>query len=97
MSKLVNEETWLWLIAENPDENEEFLGQIDSENNVRFIPAFLEKDAALMGLHLLARDPKRKFEIQAIQYRDLAPKVSEEGFLIFVLDSDGKVLEKIKP
>lgn len=93
----IKKDTWLWLVAENPGENEQFLGQIDSENNISFIPAFLEKDAALQGLHLLARDKKVKFEIQAIQYRDLAPKLAEEGFFLFVLDPDGTVLEKITP
>ena len=97
MSEKIKEDSWLWLVAENPDENERFLGQIDTENNISFIPAFLEKDAALQGLHLLVRDKKAKFEIQAIQYRDLAPKLAEEGFFLFVLDTDGNVLEKIKP
>ncbi|MBT3259326.1 MAG: hypothetical protein HN366_23145 [Deltaproteobacteria bacterium] len=93
----IREDTWLWLVAENPGENEQFLGQIDTENNISFIPTFLEKDAALQGLHLLVRDKKVKFEIQAIQYRDLAPKLAEEGFFLFVLDAEGNVLEKITP
>lgn len=97
MSEKIKEDTWLWLVAENPGDNEQFLGQLDTENNISFIPAFLEKDAALQGLHLLVRDKKVKFEIQAIQYRDLAPKLAEEGFFLFVLDTEGNVLEKITP
>ena len=93
----IKDDTWLWLVAENPDENEQFLGQIDSEHNISFLPAFLEKDAALQGLHFLVRDKKVKFEMQAIQYRDLAPKLVEEGFFLFVLDAEGNVLEKISP
>ena len=93
----IKKDTWLWLVAENPGENEQFLGQIDTENNISFIPAFLEKDAALQGLHLLVRDKKVKFEIQAIQCRDLTPKLAEEGFFLFVLDAEGNVLEKISP
>ena len=93
----IKEDTWLWLVAENPGENEQFLGQIDTENNISFIPAFLEKDAAHQGLHLLVRDKKVKFEIQAIQCRDLLPKLGEEGFFLFVLDAEGNVLEKITP
>ena len=97
MTEKIKKDTWLWLVAENPDKDEQFLGQLDSEFNIRFIPAFLERDAALRGLHLLARDKKKKFEIQAIQYRDLAPKLAEEGYFLFVLDPEGKVLEKIPP
>jgi hypothetical protein len=47
-------------VAENPEKNEQFLGQVDSENNISFIPAFLEKDAALQGLHFLSRDKKEE-------------------------------------
>ena len=97
MPEKIKEDTWLWLVVENPGENEQFLGQVDSENNISFIPAFLEKDAALQGLHLLVRDKKVKFEIQAIQCRDLAPKLADEGFFLFVLDAEGNVLEKIPP
>ena len=97
----IKDDTWLWLVAENPENNEQFLGQFlgqtDSELNISFLPAFLEKDTALQGLHLLARDKSVKFEIQAIQYRDLAPKLAEEGFFLFVLDAEGNVLEKISP
>jgi hypothetical protein len=93
----IREDTWLWLVAENPGGDEKFLGQVDSEHNISFIPAFLEKDAALQGLYFLARDKKVKFEIQAIQYMDLAPKLAEEGFFLFVLDPEGNVLEKIAP
>ena len=93
----IKDDTWLWLVAENPENNEQFLGQIDSEMNISFLPAFLEKDMALQGLHLLARDKTVKFEIQAIQYQDLAPKLAEEGFFLFVLDAEGNVLEKISP
>ena len=97
MSEKIKEDTWLWLVAEDPGENEQFLGQIDSERNISFIPVFLEKDAALQGLHLLVREKGRKFEIQAIQYQDLASKLVEEGFWLFVLNAEGEVLEKIEP
>ncbi len=97
MPEEINKETWLWLVAENPDKDERFLGQVDSEYNIRFIPAFLDRDTALQGLHLLVRDKKTKFEIQAIQYQDLAPKLKAEGFFLFVLDSEGNVLQKIAP
>lgn len=94
--KTIRKDTWLWLVVEDPGENEQFLGQIDSENNISFIPAFLKKETALQGLHLLAREKGRKFEIQAMQYQDLAPKLVEEKFWLFVLNAEGEVLEKIE-
>ena len=95
-NKTIQKDSWLWLVVEDPGENEQFLGQTDSENNISFIPAFLGKDEVLQGLHLLVRDKARKFEIQAIQYQDLAPKLVEEGFWLFVLSAEGEVLEKIE-
>ena len=97
MPEKIKEDTWLWLVAEDPGEKEQFLGQRDGKNNISFIPAFLEKDAALQGLHLLVREKGRKFEIQAIQYQDLAPKLTEEGFWLFVLNAEGEILEKLEP
>ncbi len=97
MPEKIKDDTWLWLVAENPDEKEQFLGQTDSQNNISFIPVFLERDAALQGLHFLAREKGRKFEIQAIQYQDLAPKLAEEGFWLFVLNAEGEILAKLDP
>ena len=94
---MIQHDQWVWVVVQNPGGNEQFLGQRDETEGISFIPVWLEKDAALDGLKLLARDQGLTYEVQAIQYETLAPKAAEAGFRLFVLDASGKVLEQIAP
>ena len=94
---MIQHDQWVWVVVQNPGGNEQFLGQRDETEGISFIPVWLEKDAALDGLKLLARDQGLTYEVQAIQYETLAPKAAEEGFKLFLLDASGKVLEQIAP
>jgi hypothetical protein len=38
-----------------------------------------------------------KYEIQAIFFKELAESAGRNGFMIFLLNADGEVLEKIEP
>jgi hypothetical protein len=97
MTKINDENPWLWVVIQNPGENEQLLGQHDEKNGVSFIPSFREKDTALLCLRQLAHEPNEKYEVQAIHYKQLARQVAEDGFLIFVLNEKGEVIEKIEP
>ena len=94
---MIENDQWVWVVIQNPGGDEQFLGQRDEKEGVSFIPVWLEKDAALDGLRLLAKDQGVKYEVQAIQYDTLAPKAAEAGFKLFVLDASGKVLKQIAP
>ena len=94
MGTLIERDSWVWVIIQNPGKNEEFLGQHDHEKNISFIPTFLEKEAATEGLKRLARDETLKYEVQAIQYGHLADQATENGFVLFILNEEGQVLEK---
>jgi len=94
---MIQNDRWVWVVVQDPGDNEQFLGQRDEAKGISFIPVWLEKDAALDGLRLLARDRGIRYEVQAIQYETLAPKAAEAGFRVFVLDASGKVLEQIAP
>ncbi len=87
--------TWLYVAIEKTDPNEQIVGQTDTEHNISFIPAFLSKDAAQQAMFHLHLEKKKKYEMQAIIYEDLARHAVENGFLIFVLDEDGKVMERL--
>ena len=97
MSKLVQGNPWLWVVVQDPGGNEQFLGQHDKEKDVSFIPTFLEKEEALECLEHLTREQGQKYEVQAIQYEELARSSFEHGFALFILNGAGEVLEKIKP
>ena len=97
MSKLIQGNPWAWVVVLDPGENEQFLGQHDKEKNISFIPTFLEKEEALEGLTHLTIEEGHKYEVQAIQYEELARDSAKNGFMVFILNSAGEVLEKIKP
>ncbi len=50
-----------------------------------------------MNINLLAREEGSKYEVQAMLYEDLVDRIRGQGFMIFVLDEAGAVLEKITP
>ena len=97
MSKLIQGNPWLWIVVLDPGGNEQFLGQQYKEEDISFIPTFLEKDEALECLDHLTRNEEKKYEVQAIQYKELAHDAVEHGFMLFILNGAGEVLEKIKP
>lgn len=97
MSKKIKNDTWIWAIIENPGKNESFLGQHDETNQIKFIPAFFEKESALRCINLFQKDESLDYEPQAILYEELMEYVSRNGFMIFMLDDKGKITDKIPP
>jgi len=96
MSKMVQGNPWVWVVVMDPGENEQFLGQYNQEKEISYIPTFLEKEEALQSLENLAREQGHEYEVQAIQYEDLASNAAENGFMVFILNGKGEILEKIK-
>lgn len=94
MSKTIEENPWVWVVVQDPGGNEQFLGQYDEAEKVSFIPTFMEKEDALQCLNLLAKKKGEKYEVQAIEYQELAPRVAEHGFKIFILDKEGRIVKK---
>ena len=97
MEKMIEGNQWVWVVVQDPDGHEQFLGQHDEEKGESFIPAFLDKDEAQSGLHLLTLSREHKYELQAIMFEDLAHHAAENGFMLFVLNGTGDILEKINP
>ncbi len=95
MKQTLSNESWIWVVISNPGSSEEILGQIDPENNLKYIPSFYEKEAALMCVNLLSKERGTKYEVQAIILEDLLNYSSENGFMVFVLNSEGEVEEKL--
>jgi hypothetical protein len=87
--------TWLYVAIQKTGPNEQIVGQTDTEHDISYIPAFRDKEVAQQALFQLQLEKKKKIEVQAIIYEDLARHAIENGFLVFVLDEDGKVLERL--
>ena len=97
MSDTIKNDQWVYVVIHGAEGNEQLLGQQDEEKKESFIPVFLTKEEALMNLNLLAREQGSKYEVQAILFEDLVERVSEQEFMLFVLNESGEVIEKIKP
>ena len=97
MKKEIKPDTWIWVIIQNPGANEQFLGQEYEDQNLPFIPAFFEKEDALQCLIHMTTNKGDKYEVQAILYNELVQSAAKNDFMIFMLNADGKILEKIKP
>jgi spore cortex formation protein SpoVR/YcgB (stage V sporulation) len=87
--------TWLYVTIVKTGPSEQIVGQTDAEHDISFIPAFLSKEDAQQAMFHLHLEKKKKYEVQAIIYEDLARHAVENGFLIFVLNEDGEVLERL--
>jgi hypothetical protein len=87
--------SWLYVAVQKTGPNDQIVGQTDTEHDISFIPAFVSKDDAQQAMFHLHLEKKKKYEVQAIIYEDLARHAAENGFLIFVLNEDGKVMERL--
>lgn len=87
--------TWLYVAIQKTGPSEQIVGQTDNEHDISFIPTFLSKEAAQQAMFHLHLEKKGRYEVQAIIYEDLVRHAAANGFLIFVLDEDGKVLERL--
>ena len=97
MKRELKPDTWVWVVVHNPGPNEQFLGQQYKDQNLSFIPAFYEKDDAQQCLIHMTTKKGDKYEVQAIFYGELAKDAAKHGFMIFMLDADGEILEKLDP
>jgi hypothetical protein len=94
MSKLVKDDSWVWVVIQDPEGDAKVLGQHDAENDISFIPTFLEKEEALKCYNSLVLEKGKKHEVEAVLYEELRRDSSENGFLIFILNGSGEILEK---
>jgi hypothetical protein len=97
MSESIRKDQWVWVVVQDPGGQEQFLGQYDQEKDVSFIPLFLEKEEAQQCLNIMPHETGHTYEVQAIRYDDLSGRAVENGFMLFVLNGAGEVVDKIKP
>ena len=97
MGKEIGAATWVYAFVQNPGADEKIVGQHDLEQDVAFIPAFLDKESAQQGIIQMPCEKGNKYEVQAIIYEDLANYAAANNFLIFILNAEGKVIQKIAP
>ena len=97
MNMAIYKEEWVFIVIQNPGVNEHIAGMQDQETNVDFIPTFKKKEEAAECFINMPREAGNKYEVQAIIFEDLKAYAVENNFIIFFLDKQGKILERVKP
>ena len=97
MSTHIKKHQWVYVVIQDPNSNPQYLGQQEEDTGISFIPIFLEKEDALMCMNLMARDKQTLSEAQAVIYEDLVVHASSSGFMLYLLNKAGEVIEKITP
>jgi hypothetical protein len=97
MADQLSNETWIFVIVQDPGKNEHFFGLEDAETKVSYIPAFRSKEDAQDCLIHLPTQKRKKYEVQAVLYGDLTRDAFSNNFFVFMLDGDGKITDKIYP
>ena len=97
MTTHIHKHQWIYVVVQDPETTPQYLGQHDDQNNLSFIPIFLEKEDALMCINLMARDKHKKYEVQAVMYEELTEHAASGEFHIYVLNQNGEVIEKFNP
>jgi hypothetical protein len=97
MSPKIAATSWVYVLVQNPGGDEQIVGQQDTKDNIAFIPMFLDKDSAIQGVVHLVKEKGNKFEVQAIIFEDLAVYAANGGFILFILDGTGQVIDKLTP
>ena len=97
MDNEIKPDTWIWVIVQDPGVNEQYLGQLDEETGESFIPAFHQKEDAVQCLLQMATNRGKKYEVQAICFDELAKDAKKYGFMIFMLNENGEISQKIGP
>ncbi len=93
-----NDDEWVWVVVIlGAGGRDQILGQHDQDADLSFIPVFRSKEDALVSYKRFALDKEKKYEVQAMFYGELCKEARENGFSLFILDEDGKVLDKKAP
>ncbi len=96
MDKQPDPSDWVYVAVEKGSPPEVFVGYTDA-SGVSYIPAFTDKEEAQICFLNLPRQPGKKYEIQAVLLEELARDALANTFLIFLLDGEGRIQQKIDP
>ena len=88
---------WVWVVVQDAGGKEQFLGQHDNLEDISYIPVFRSKEEAQQCFMNMALRKNCKYEVQAILLKVLAKDAAANEFMIFLLNGNGEILEKIKP
>ncbi len=97
MKSSIKDDAWVFVLVQNPGKNEDFVGLHDSEADLTFLPVFTSKEDALTCSLNIPADIGKKREVHAILYEVLVKEASNNGFWLYITDSEGGIKDRIAP
>lgn len=97
MSTEDHSEEYLWIMVDTPeqkDQAETFFGLVD-DDGTQFIPVCRKRGQCESLMSLLPTPEGAERSIEAIHREQLMTQAPAEGFAVFVVDAQGKVLERL--
>lgn len=97
MGQAITKDTWVFAVIQDPGGSEHYLGLHDEASDVSYIPVFQNKEEAQDCLLHLPKERGKKYEIQAVILEDIARDALKNRFVVFLLDGEGKIVDKTLP
>lgn len=97
MHESIHESGYVYVLIQDPGGNEQIVGQQFAEDEAAFIPAFAKKEEATACRERFVLKDGGQYEVQAMHYEELLARAGEGGFLVFLLDGAGKIVEMVTP
>ncbi len=94
MSQGVRPEDYVWVVVEKQGGQENFLG-VGLPHGGQFIPATKTKEEGLMLLGKLPQAAGLVREVESIHKFRLVEEAKLQGFAVFVVDSQGQIIERL--
>lgn len=95
LEQQVNVKDYVWVVVEVRGGQESFLGLADQAGQT-FIPVTSAKEQALMLLgRLPAAGDGAQRQVEAIHVKRMAQEAAGQGFLVYLVDETGKILQRL--
>jgi hypothetical protein len=89
---------YVWVIVESAGQEDNFVGLNDTQSGETFIPVTAERDQALMLVGRLPSGPAGATrQVEAIHNARLLEMAGAEGFAIYLVDEQGRMLRRLDP
>ena len=91
MNEAIDKNRWVYILIQNPGDNEEYVAF--EEDGVNFVPAFDTKEEAASWKQRVPGADESKLEVQAFFLTELRRETIERGYRIYILDNQGQKKE----
>ena len=89
-----NTEGWVYVFVCDPGPGETYFGLYNEEEDINFIPVFRTREEANDCFLELPRKKGVKHECQAVHVDEIAEAAEKNGFVVAIVDADGKVIKE---